>query len=268
MGVRRVEKVDRAALKETDQPHPGEKPADMGEPGNPASSLSNAHSAAEKLYKKPESEHPSCPDIHESGEKPERDQYQYLSMRIKEEIGPQYPGDRPACADHGDNRIGIDQRMAHSGDEAGEEIEGDESSVTHGIFDVVPKDPKIKHVPGQVHESTMEEHAGYQTKRCREDLNLRRELLNSEENGWDGPIPIDKKLPELGSQRGVVKKHQDIGRDQADTENRFDRGGVVVMEGNHRLRGGSFPPAVVLSFLFPYFHPTHLCRVGQYERFW
>ena len=44
--------------------------------------------------------------------------------------------------------------------------------MTHGVFDVVSKDPQVQHVAYEMHETPVQEHAGDETERGWNGLNV------------------------------------------------------------------------------------------------
>lgn len=52
--------------------------------------------------------------------------------------------------------------MGQVGQQAAQQVEEQETSVTHRIFDVVPEDPEKPHVADQMDSASVEEHGGHQ----------------------------------------------------------------------------------------------------------
>ncbi len=77
---------------------------------------------------------------------------------IEDQVGPHDGADGPRGSDHGDGGGRISGDVATRGHQAGQEVEDQETAVPHGVFDVVPEDPKEPEIPDQMHPAPMEEH--------------------------------------------------------------------------------------------------------------
>src|SRR6266566_8598104 len=56
----------------------------------------------------------------------------------------------------------IDDPFAEGGRHPADEIIAQETHMAHGILDIVPEDPEVKHVAAEVQKASMQEHRGDQ----------------------------------------------------------------------------------------------------------
>ncbi len=263
VGVPRIEKTNIGPFKEPNQEHPGQKTADMRKKGHAAALLSDTHAAAQNLHKKPEAKHPSGPDVNHACEKSKWNQDQHLRMRVEQQVGAQKTGDRPARTDHRDHGTRIGYRMAHCGNQTAQKIKNNEAPMPHHIFNIVPKNPEIQHISGQMHESAVQKHAGKKTHDRRQNRDFSRKRLLAKKHRRNRPVLINKDLLQLRAKGELVEKNQNIDGNKTDTKNGLNACRVVISKWNHL--GSS---AIVLFYKsvlwkLPDFHPTGLFARGQ-----
>ena len=84
--------------------------------------------------------------------------------------------------------------MAQGGENSACEVERDVFGMSHDVFDVVPEDPEVQHIPNEMHPASVEKHARDQ---CRvggnSDTHLRRVGL-PEHKGRDCSVLKDKRF--------------------------------------------------------------------------
>ncbi len=146
-------------LEEEDQEQPGEEAADVSEPPD----ASSARRAEGELSQNNLDDDPVA-QVDEGGqlnepEKVEGDYCQDSCMRVKEHVSAHDAGDGAAGANHRDERLATHGHLSKRADSPAHDVEQEKLSVPGGILDVVPKDPKKKHVSEDVPEAAVEKHA-------------------------------------------------------------------------------------------------------------
>ena len=94
------------------------------------------------------------------------DQGQDSSARIKNDIGAHHAGDGAAGAERWKGGVEIKNNVRETGTDAASEVEKKVGEVAEVVFHVVSENPEEEHVPGDVHEAAMHEHAGENGQEC------------------------------------------------------------------------------------------------------
>src|SRR5205807_3933611 len=69
-----------------------------------------------------------------------------IYSRIEQQVRPQHPADRARGANHWHNRVRAQERLRRRRRDSAQQIEDDEFSMAHRVFDVVSEDPEKQHV--------------------------------------------------------------------------------------------------------------------------
>ena len=117
-------------------------------------------SYAEKLDKEPKSQNDQSRYADNFYKDEDKEQGENAGAREEEQIGPQNSTDGPAGADHRDRRIRIGKNLGRPCAEPANKVKEQEAKMAEGIFNVVSKNPEVKHIPDKVQDPPMEEHGG------------------------------------------------------------------------------------------------------------
>ena len=141
-------------------------------------------------------------------------------MWIEHEIRAHDTGDRAARANHRDDGVGRRERLTERSRNAAQQVEREEASVAHAVFDVVPEDPEIEHVPCDVQEAAVKKH------RCEhaDPGEVRGDEAEREHELIDG-------RPE----RELIQKDEHVERDERDRHVGRCARGDDVAEWDHGL---------------------------------
>ncbi len=231
----RIEELHVRMLEEPDQQDARQEPADMREKRHAAAFGTEAHAAAQDLHQEPKAQHDRGWDIDHLGEKPQRDEHQHLGARVEQQIGAEDPRDGATGPYHGNCRNRVNGGMTQRRDNPAQEIEDNELSMPHDVFNVVPENPQVQHIPDQVHPAAVKKHTGDQTAIGRHRREFNREFGIPEHDRGDGPILIHKGLPALLPQHELVQEDDDAGNQKPYGHDGFDIRGVVVTQWNHEI---------------------------------
>ena len=66
--------------------------------------------------------------------------------------------DRAGCPNHWNRRARIRDNLSGSSGKTTQHIKQDKPGVSHGVFDIIAKDPEKPHVADDVHPAAMHEH--------------------------------------------------------------------------------------------------------------
>ena len=72
------------------------------------------------------------------------------NLRIQNEIGPHDAADGAGGTDEGQRRGLVGEHMTQRGEHSTHEIKRNESTVTHGVLDVISENPEEPHVADEV----------------------------------------------------------------------------------------------------------------------
>jgi hypothetical protein len=116
--------------------------------------------------------------------------------------------------------------------DAAKEIKNNKAQMSKPVFDVIPEDPQIEHVPAKMEQPTMHEH-GRKDGQCRVNRLMRFE---GKETVWNCAKGIGCRVhPAPGSHLG--KKYPDIEDNDPDGEVRERSGGIVIFIWYHAVFG-------------------------------
>lgn len=90
----------------------------------------------------------------------DEDEGQNSSARVENDVGAHDAGDGAAGSERWKGGVIIKNDVCEAGTDAASKVEKKIGEVAEVVFDVIAENPEEKHVPGDVHESAMEEHAG------------------------------------------------------------------------------------------------------------
>jgi HEAT repeat protein len=123
--------------------------------------------------------------------------------------------------------------------------EREKPAVPHHVLDIVPEDPEVEHVPGEVHQTPVQEHRADDRK------------------PWgDGRIADDRaKVEQFCRNRGIgedkllsvraedfVHEHQTVQNDQRDRHEGGEGRRILISEGNHFSSGRGEIASYILLF--------------------
>ena len=102
------------------------------------------------------------------------------------------------------------------------------------VLDVVAKDPKEKHIAGDVQDPGVQKHAGEQ----RQKRGLKRSVAGKPggEAGGDSGVGGHEQLKGVGRQRVLVNKNEDVEEDERGVDDRVGAAGIQVFERNEHER--------------------------------
>ena len=116
---------------------------------------------------------PADPDVHHLRKKPETEDYesrnrnnpdkyqgQYPGCRIEQKIRSEHPGDRPTRTDHRNLGRRIESDVDETRTQSGYEIKKDEPEGPEKIFNIIAKNPEIKHIAKKMKDPSMDEQRG------------------------------------------------------------------------------------------------------------
>src|SRR2546428_4081011 len=112
--------------------------------------------------------------------------------------------------------------------------------MTHGVFDVIAKDPQVEHVPTQVHEASVKEHGGEESKPGAIKRNMGGESVEAEPSR-NRAIGEDEALLHRGREEDLVGKNGDVGGEDQVRRHRNCVTRVFISQrdhfSSHRTRG-------------------------------
>ena len=87
--------------------------------------------------------------------------------------------------------------------------------MSHDVFNVIPKNPEVQHVPYQVHPAAVEEHTGDQRGVGGNDYTHLRRFGFPEHEGRDRPVLKHERFSRAGRKAGLIEKDEDADGDTA-----------------------------------------------------
>ena len=121
-------------------------------------------------------------------------------------------------------------RSAQGGQNSACEVERDVLCMPHHVFDVVPEDPKVQHIPDEMHPAAVEEYARDQCGVGGNGYVHLREVVLPEHEGRDCSVLKDEHVSCAEGKACLVEKDKDAGRDTSDRDHRRSLGWVVVVQ--------------------------------------
>jgi endonuclease/exonuclease/phosphatase (EEP) superfamily protein YafD len=252
-----------AAAEHENQRHAGDEAADV-RPERDTGLARIGPEPAQQLEHEPEAEQPARghgPQPHQA----EPDQDVHAGMGKQQQIGAEHARDRAARPDHWHLRARIGQRLGERRRHPAGEIEREEAAVAADVLDVIPEDPEIEHVAGQMHQAAVQEHRAEQRGAGRDHREVRRQLRVGEQECWDEAEAVDRGGPGLRPERHLPEIDQDAGGDQRDRDDRQAAGRIVVVDRKHR----AFMPGWPKGDAGPYLgaagrrKPPRTCAAGR-----
>jgi len=118
-----------------------------------------------------------------------------------------------------------------------QDVEHEESSMTHHVLDVVSEDPEIEHVSDDVPPSSMKEHRREEGEQRRDHASLGKELKGSRRDHGEHIQEFSKRV----SKAQLVEESQDVGDDERDRDYRIGARGDCIAKRyqTFRLRSGA-----------------------------
>ncbi len=77
---------------------------------------------------------------------------------ILDQVSAQNTGNRAAGANHGDQRVRIENDLQQSRAYPRDQIENKITLMSDSIFNIIAKDPQIQHIARKMHDSAMYKH--------------------------------------------------------------------------------------------------------------
>src|SRR5580704_1776257 len=154
----------------------------------------------------------------ESRNRYEKDEDQGEDSRsgIKKDVGPHDAGDGTAGTEGGERRVEIKEDVGETRTNAAKEIEEQVGEVAEVIFHVVAENPEEEHVPGEMHEAAVQEHAGENREKRGFETAVACEY--PADVGRDGGVGHHEGLVLVGRQCELIEKDDYVRQN----ENRID----------------------------------------------
>src|SRR2546421_6286069 len=135
--------------------------ADVRPPGHaPGLWTTERDHAIGELHREPEKQENHRGYLDDLPKQEYRHQHQHARPRVEDEVGPGNAGNRATGPDHRHGRIREHARLHERRDRTASHIEHEEAQMPESVLHVVAEDVEKEHVPEQVHEAAVEEHAG------------------------------------------------------------------------------------------------------------
>ena len=133
----------------------------MSPPGDTAGGCAaDGSNSGDELKQEPISKNDEGGD----GEEKEEHQGQNAGPGIENDVSPHDARDGATGPEGGNGRMEIEENMEKVRAYAASEIKEEIGEVAEIVFDVVAKDPKKKHVPGDMQKAHVKKHAGEERK--------------------------------------------------------------------------------------------------------
>ena len=156
------------------------------------------------------------------------DKGQDSSSRIKNDIGTHHAGDGAAGAERWKGGVVIKNNVRETGTDAASEVEKKIGDVAEVIFHVVSENPEEEHVPGDVHEAAMHEHAGENGQQC--GFQAAVSVESQADVIGDGGVGQLEGLLLAVREREFVKKDDDVRQNEKGIDDRIGLPWVQVFE--------------------------------------
>ena len=100
-----------------------------------------------ELNQKPESQHEQGGETDEFDKDENEKDRENPGSGEEEKVSAQNPGYRSAGPDHGNGGARAREDLGESGKKTADQVEKEKAEMAQGVFDVIPEDPQIEHVP-------------------------------------------------------------------------------------------------------------------------
>jgi len=196
-------------------------------------------------------------DERRDGNEENEHEREYASSRIKNDIGSHDTGDGAAGAEGRQIRVEIEDDVGDAGTDAADEIEQEIREVAEVVFHVIAKNPEEEHVPGDMNESAMEEHASENGKKGEFEVVVAVE--GGADMRRDRGVGHDEGIALVRAQGDLVKKDDDVRQNEKSVDDRVGAPRVQVFDGDEHAmessarlgESGSVAPSFALkSFNF------------------
>ena len=127
----------------------------MGKPGHPTGGGAYGRESVKKLEYEPESQDEHSRHRHYPDEEPKEYQSQDSRPRKSDHVSAQNSSNGAGCPYHRDPGIGRGKNVQKAGCQSTQNVKDEKLCMTKLIFNVVSKDPEIKHVTCQMEKPSM-----------------------------------------------------------------------------------------------------------------
>ena len=158
----------------------------------------------------------------------DEDQGQNSCSGIKKDISPHDAGDGAAGTERGERRVEIKDNVGEARTNAANEIEQEVGDVAEVIFDVVAENPEEEHVTGDMHEATVEEHAGENREKRGFEAAVAGE--DPADVRGDGGVGHHEGLVLVRRQCELVEKDDYVRQNEKSIDDRIGPAGVQVFD--------------------------------------